>query len=313
MCFPAIILSTLIPLAPSKLFLLILDFSYTFAVCAFMPLIDNWVVSETADDKKISYGSLRLWGSIGFAITAAVYGHFSMSIDVGFIFYGRAFFFLLLLILFFSNNTETSLLPGTAKKENPEIKALFAKKEYWLFFVFLFIFFLPVNAAGSFFPRLLLEMGSDNQTIAMFNAINAIVEIPFFLYVRKLTHKIGPRGLMLTGGLFMILRLFGFASASSIPLILASHLCVAPYITLFMPGFIFYSHSIAPNNTRAFTLTSLQGFAMGLAGMIGSYSAGIIVDSSGIRSLYFLGFALCLAAMVLFIFSSFWLKEKRAN
>ena len=311
MCVLSALLSALIPLAPNKLILLCIDFAYTFSTCALMPLIDNWVVSESVNDSKIAYGKVRLWGSIGFAITAAIYGRITMFIDISNIYYGRAIFFVLLIILICLNNSETAHVPGSSQKEKPDIAALFRKKEYWLFFTFLFIFFFPVMASGNFLPRLLLEMGTTNQTIALFNSLNAILEIPFFLGVRRLSKKIGPRGLMLIGGIFMTLRLVGLSSASSVPLLLAANFCFVPYITLFMPGFIFYSHSIAPNNAKAFALTSLQGFAMGLAGMLGSYFSGLIVDYQGIRYLYLYGSILCIIGVVLFVFSSLLLRERR--
>ena len=46
----------------------------TFFESALMPLLDSWVVKGIAEEESISYGSIRLWGSIGFAFTAFLVG-----------------------------------------------------------------------------------------------------------------------------------------------------------------------------------------------------------------------------------------------
>ena len=312
----AFVLSAALPpasseLLMSKLLILIIDFSYTFAVCAFMPLVDNWVVSEYMDDKRFHFGSLRLWGAVGYGIAALYYGRMTMSMDVANIYYGRAILFVIATLFIFVNRHESKTYNKTEQQENPDVRALLIKKEYWLFFIFLFVFCFPVNAAGAFFPRLLLERGSTNQTIGLISSINAFIEIPFFLYVGKLTRKIGSRGLILLGAFFMAVRILGFASADSIPVLLVFSLCSAPYFSFFMAGLIFYSHNLAPKNTRAFALTSLQGFAMGIAGTLGSYFGGMIVDSRGIRSLYSYGAVMCGLGIVMFIVTSAWLRKHR--
>jgi cyanate permease len=208
------------------------------------------------------------------------------------------------------NRNETQTVFAAEKKEKPDVKALFSKSEYWLFFIFLFVFCFPINAANTFFPRLLLEKGSSNQIIALFGSINAIVEIPFLLYGKNLARKTGSRGLMLIGCMFTVVRMAGFAFAGSVPLLLLSHLGAAPYVGFFVPGFIYYSYSISPKNTEAFTLTSLQGLAIGFTGMLGSFFSGIIVDSKGIQAMFAYYSLICITGIIIFIFTSVWLKKK---
>ena len=313
MSVAAIFLSAGIPLVSSKLSVLVLIFTYTFSVSAFMPLLDNWVASECINEERSHFGALRLWGSLGYAVIAIIYGRMTMYVDIANIFYGRAILFVIVILLVYFNQHETHAAPKTEEKEKPDVKALFSKKEYWLFFIFIFIFCFPIYASNTFFPKLLVEIGSTNQTIAFFSSFNAIVEIPFFLYVRKLSKKIGSRGLILVGCLFSTIRLIGFSFAGSVPLLLAAYLCAAPYVSFFMPGMIYYSYSIAPNNTKAFTLTTLQGFAMGLTGMLGSYIGGLIIDSKGIQPMYAYYSIVCIAGIALFLATSWWLKRGNSH
>ncbi|MDR2964924.1 MAG: MFS transporter [Treponema sp.] len=290
----SILLSIFLPTASAKLAILLIVFGNVAAICAFMPLLDSWAARECIDEEKFHFGSLRMWGSIGFAIVAFIYGRMSMNFDITYMYYGRAIFFVATLLFLFFNQYDDNRQAAAskisafrrAKEEKPAVRELFAKKEYWLFFIFLFIFCFPISAANTFFPRLLLEKGSTSQIIALFGSINALVEVPFLLYARKLTRKAGSRGLILVGGAFAVMRMVGFAFAPTIPLLLTSHLCIAPYVGFFIPGFIYHSYSIAPKNTQAFTLTTLQGLAIGISGMLSSYFGGIIVESAGIQSMF---------------------------
>ncbi|MDR3020139.1 MAG: MFS transporter [Treponema sp.] len=317
MSITAIISSVFLPLAYSKSLVLFLNFAFLFSICAFMPLLDNWVAGACADEQNYHFGSLRLWGSIGYAIVALFYGRMTMYTDIANMYYGRAILFFVAIFIILKNQYDVAHrndanISSTEKKEKPNVKALFVKKEYWLFFLFFIIFCFPINATNSFFPRLLLEKGSTNEVIALFSSVNALVEIPFFLFLRRLNRRTGSRGLILVGSLFVIIRLIGFTYATSIPMLMIAFSCVAPYVGFFLPGLIFYSRKLAPKNTDAFTLTSLQGFAMGFSQMLGSFFGGIIVDSSGIRTMYFYFTIVSAAGILLFILTSFWLKRKKA-
>ena len=313
MGFSSILLSSFLPLVSSNTIILVIVFLHVITVCSFMPLLDNWVARECIGEEKFHFGTLRMWGSAGYAIVALVYGRMSMNMDIAYMYFGRAFFFIITLFFIYKNQYDGGGLPvpisQMKKKDKPAVKELLRKKEYWLLFVFLFIFCFPMHAANTFFPRLLLEKGSTNQIIALFGSINALVEIPFLLYAKKLTHKTGSRGLILFGCMFASMRMIGFAFAPSIPLLLLSHLCIAPYVGFFVPGFIYYSYSISPENTQAFTITSLQGLAIGFSGMLGSFLGGLIVDSSGIQSMFAYYSVFSIAGILLFVLTSWRLKK----
>ncbi len=36
-------------------------------------MLDSWVVQEVSIEAKLDYGNIRLWGSIGFALTSLLY------------------------------------------------------------------------------------------------------------------------------------------------------------------------------------------------------------------------------------------------
>lgn len=272
---------------------------YTIFMGSFMPLLDNWVARSCINEERAHFGSIRLWGSLGFAIVAYMYGRLTMKIDISHIYFSRGILFIISFILIYSYRDEGINKIGEEKKK-PDMKALFSNKEYILFLVFVFFFSLPINAAGTFFPGLLIEMGGSNETIGFFSSFNAIIEIPFFLYVRKLTKRMGYKGLIYLGCTFMCLRLFGFIYAKTIPSLMVAFFCIAPYTSLFTPGMIYYIYSIAPKNTEISAQTIIQAFSIGFAGMLGNYFAGYIIDRYGLRTMYQYGTIICVGAVVIF-------------
>ncbi|HZJ57533.1 MAG TPA: MFS transporter [Clostridia bacterium] len=312
-------LSMLLPFVKDKMTVRIIAMVYTVFMSSFMPLLDNWVASSCIGEQKGNYGYIRLWGSVGYAIMAFVYGKLTMSIDVSNIYFSRGALFVIVFIFIYTFRHEDMLdknevmsdrhegiLESERKKDRPNIKGLFSNKEYILFIIFAFVFSFPLNAASTFFPSLLLEIGGTNATIGFAGSINAIVEIPFFLYTQKLGKRMGHKGLMFVGCVFMCMRMFGFIFAKSIPGLMVAYFFMAPYTSFFAPGMIYYIHSISPPNTQVVAQTIIQAFAMGSAGMIGNYLAGYFIDSYGIRAMYKYGTVICIAAVV-FFFLSGWI------
>ena len=308
-----ILFSTLLPFATSKIFVAIIVGCYTMFMCSFMPLYDNWVARECIG-QDYHYGSIRLWGSLGFAIIAFIYGRMSMGGNVAVAYWGRASLLALTLLMVFLYKHENSARKESTKTgkqaDKPQVRELFSSKEYLLLILFMFLVSLPFSAANSFFPALILERGGANSTIGLANALNAIIEIPFFLFARRLTQKVGARGLMLVGTLFVFMRLFGFAFVGNVPGLLVSHFLIAPYVSFFNIGFIYYVYSIAPPKTETFAQTAIQAFSVGFAGMTGNFLGGMVIDHFGIQTLYYIAFGLVGCALMLFLCTSYWLKHR---
>ncbi|MCL2056653.1 MAG: MFS transporter [Oscillospiraceae bacterium] len=289
---------------------------YTVFMCSFMPLLDNWVARECIGQESFHYGSVRWWGSLSFAAAAYSYGRLSMTPYLPFAYYGRAFFLTLTLLCIFLYKYENIAVKqkkggGQAAGESkPSIKALFSVREYILLMIFMFMISLAFTSSSSFFPALMLARGGNNAMIGMAGSINALIEIPFFLYSRRLTNRFGPRGSMLTGILFMCARLAGFAFIGSPGGILLAYFLVAPYVGLFQSGFIYYVYSIAPRGSETVAQTMIQAASMGLAGMLGSSLGGIVIDSLGIDILYRSAFIIAAAGLGLFAYTSVLIKRK---
>ena len=309
-------LSAVLPLAGTKPAVVAIVACYTLFMCSFMPLFDNWVARECIGQEGFHYGSIRWWGSLGFAIVAFTYGRLSMLGDVSFAYWGRSILLgltLLMVLLYKHENSakkqDTSTKTGK-KADKPQVKELFSSKEYWLLILFMFLVTLPMSGANSFFPALILENGGSNSHIGLANALNAIIEIPFFLFSRRLTQKVGARGLMLVGTSFLFLRMCGFAFMGNVPGLLVSHFLIAPYVSFFNIGFIYYVYSIAPPKTETFAQTAIQAFSVGFAGVMGNFLGGIVIDHLGIHTLYYITMCLVGCALVLFLSTSYWLKHR---
>lgn len=309
-----VLFSILLSLVKDRTMVRVVAMGYTIFMSSFMPLLDNWVASSCIGEQKGNYGYIRLWGSVGYAILAYLYGKLTMSIEVSNIYFSRGVLLAIVFVLIYTYKFEIAVESEEKKeekKERPNLKALLSNKEYVFFVIFAFVFFFPMNAASSFFPNLLLEVGGTNATLGFAGSVNAIVEIPFFLFTQRLGRRMGHKGLMFIGCVFVCMRMFGFVYAQTIPGLMLAYFCLAPYTTFFAPGMIYYIHSIAPPNTQVVAQTIVQAFAIGAAGMIGNYLAGYIIDSYGIRVMYRYGTIICVAGVVFFFLSSWLIKKFR--
>ena len=321
----SILTSILLTMFQSKTAVVPLILTYTLFTASFMPLLDNWIARECAKEQGYHYGMIRIWGSIGFAIVVYIYGKLTEIYNVSNVYYGRALLFAVTMFLVFLYKYEdlqsgykthgkasaTSDAAAEAPdKGKPDIKALLSTKRYITFMIFVFIINLPMNCSYTFFPSLLFSVGGTNSTVGLVSSLNAFIEIPFFLYSRKLADRIGSRGLILLACGFLALRMLGFYLAPSIGLLMASYWLMAPYTSFFTPGMLYYIYSLAPENTEAFAQTLVQAFAAGTAGMLGNSFAGFFVDRYGVRPLYGYGSMIIIFGILFFYLSGLQLSRK---
>ena len=290
-------------------------FGYTIFMCSYLSLLDNWVARECIGETTFHFGALRLWGSLSYAMVALVYGRLSMTAYLSYAYYFRAFFLFLALICIFLYKHETisdkSPKDSAGDKGKPMVKELFKSPEYMLLFLFAFLMGLALTSTGNFFTPLMLHRGGTNSLIGVAGSINAIIEIPFFLYSHKLTGRIGPRGLMLTGIVFNCIQIVGFAFFGSPAGLIVAYFMAAPYVSLYGTGFLYYVYSIAPPKTEVLAQTAIQAIAGGLAGMLGNLLGGIVIDHFGIDVMYRSALIIAFISLAIFLGTSLWLKMKR--
>ncbi|MFA5719584.1 MAG: MFS transporter, partial [Acholeplasmataceae bacterium] len=155
-----------------------------------------------------TYSSIRLYGSLGYAIGALIAGYLTKHIGYQFVFYGSSFFFMMLsLILYW-------IKPLTLQEEltqKADVKALVKNKNYLKFAIF-YVISLSTLFSGDAFLGTYFEfkgLGSDIFGIVTF--IGVILEIIVLAVYAKYGKRFKLTYVMLSIVLANVVRFFIFS------------------------------------------------------------------------------------------------------
>lgn len=285
----------------------------TFFRSGVASLLDIWVVGSTSGDDRVSYGSLRLWGSIGFALVVIFYGRISEGNSVRMLFPYYFFFVLITLIIsLFINYKETPPV-RTVNMEEPSQGNLFSNAYYIGFVIFIFMIALPNNPSGTFLPNLLEEVRGNMKQYGLMHSIKAFIEVPFFFFGKKLLEKFGSIKIVIAAALIYTLQHFLFAIAKNPLQVILAQMLSGPAYSLFLMGMLYYIQELAPEGSKASAQTIAGALGNGLGSIFGNFGGGLFIKYIGLRQLYGVGFISNSVTIILFLLSFKIIKQLKGK
>jgi len=292
-----------LPFLQSMLLIGLLLSLLTFFESTLAPLLDAWVVRGINDSPiRINYGSIRVWGSIGYALMVYVFTLLiqETSVSIVFPFYGAMAFLAVILLL--RTSSEEPLNSLSFRELKPA--RLFKNPRYILLIVFATLIMIPHRATFIFLPNIIESVGGQKEQVGMLFSLVAISEIPMFLISAKLNTRFKPIHLIIASTLFFVLRqTFYFLATTPFHVILIQ-LTQGPSFALYLSGMVYYIYSLAPAELKSTAQTMAASLSFGLSGIIGSFGGGWFIDNFGLSPMYFWGMILSIVASLLF-FASF--------
>ena len=264
-----------------------------------MMLFDNYVVSECKEsDGRMNYGSIRIWGSICFAITAAALGWLTDGFGLEIAFYVQtalSFMLLWLIVKIVRNDPDGKAHENSAKKKWFD-KNIF-NAPFVSILVFIFLVTLSSSALDSFFPIIFQTTGGSLNMLGLSSSIRAIVEVPFFLSTANLIKRFGSRKLLLIAVGFTAMRILGFAFFSEPLHLLLVNLFGAPAYCLFTAGMLHYVYEISPAGSKTTAQLIVSSIGLSLARVISSSIGGFVLESYGVKKMALGGLAIVIFAI----------------
>ena len=271
--------------------------------CSFNTLLDAWIVQGVKSLPGKTYGSIRLWGSVGYMVVVSAMGFISDILGVESVFFFFSLFMLVNAVIAFSIRDEgvPQARAEEHSKNKPSIKLLLRNYQYMTFIVCMFVLHLPLTLKNGFFaPRIYLA-GGTNVIFALCQAISALVEIPVFMLTSKLLTKYRPQNLLIFS---MSLYLLHFILISlPIPpwLFMVVHTLNGLGFSIFIVSSISYVDALSPVEFKTSALTLATGIYGGASGIVGNILSGIVIDSIGIINSFWYGCILVALSILLFL------------
>ncbi|MBE3554422.1 MAG: MFS transporter [Thermicanus sp.] len=269
-----ILVALLFPQAQSFLLITMMMFFLHLFQAPIIPFTDSLTL-QYIEGKKIAYGNLRLWGSIGFAVAVYVTGRIMEHAPPSVIFY---LFAGSMVALWFT------LLPIPAKKENRQIRLfsgigqLLRMPHFLLFLLSAFFVFGPMNANNFYFGLYYLDIGGTVAGIGLVFLLSAGSEVPFLRMGGWLIARIGLENTLLLASLISLLRWVLFLFLRDPMAILSLFFLQGFSIGLYLAAAPQYVRRNSLANLQVTALTLYAAFGNGLGTMATNLVSGWILD-----------------------------------
>ena len=272
-----------------------------------VPLTDDVSTSLVGQNRKYDYGTVRMGGTIGYAVMMLVSGYLLNDNY-------RVIFLILavsLFIGFFLFLSVPKVSGQKKKKKQGNMRGAIFGNRIFLFLIF-FNLLLSVGETlySSYYPIYYLTIGGNSRMIGVMQFVCAISEVPCLFVIGRIVRKIGTGKTLAASAAVACLRwLLLYLTANPVASIwigllhgltfASTNYCLVNYISR-------HVEEGAQASSQVFKSTVSMIFSRAIFGYIG----GVLYEACGPRSLLLLSSAVVGAAAVIMLF---WSKNRERS
>ncbi|ALC82060.1 MULTISPECIES: MFS transporter [Bacillus] len=253
---------------------IVISFFLAFFQSAIIPLSDSISISY-AQKVNISYGSIRLWGAIGFALAVFIAGRLAEIFTLSIIFYLYTLFLFISALLVIRLPKETVQMKVNLKEG---IKKLSKIPRYVFFLVSAFLMMGPILAHNIFFGIFIDEIGGTLAGVGIAFLLAAGSEAPFMKVAGGWIQRIGIENVLILSIIVASIRWFFYFFDPPVWLVYATAVTQGFSVGLFIPAALQYVKQIAPVELGATAISIYSAFGNGLGNWFCTFVGGIILE-----------------------------------
>ncbi len=224
---------------------------YTLILASFIQpigsLFDSLAITFVRNEKRSSFGQLRVWGSIGWAISTYLVGLLlaNFNINLVFTFASVISVFMLIVLLLYKNDVPEI---ATHHVKLSKYKFIFQNKPLIIFYLILVVYGIAVAPIYLFINLYLRELGAGYDIVGIVFSVQALSEIPFFFYGYRFVKKYGPEVSIIISLVVTALRMGLYSSITDPVYAIYIGLGQGFSFSLLLVAIVEYVHDIIPNN-----------------------------------------------------------------
>ncbi|MDT8862944.1 MFS transporter [Alkalihalobacillus sp. MEB130] len=290
-------------------FFLVLFFFFFF-ISSVNPLGDS-IARQTSEDEKVSFGFIRMWGSLGFGVTALVIGYVFTIIGIDKIFLAIIICLFVTLAIAFSiterrkTNKPVTLIDAVKMGLEPRL---------FVFLLVVMFIFITHRTNDNYLGLYIVELGGNESYIGLATFIGVASEclvLATGAFWFKKFHE--TTFIMIAGSLYSIRWFFMTVISDPQLLLVLQLLHGVTFGILFLSAFQYVSkilpkHLLATGHVLFFTIL------FGVTAMIGSLGGGMIIEFLSIKFLYFLlGISAAIGVLLTLLYRTMFIFKEKAT
>jgi len=265
--------------------------------------LSNVQAVNAANGEKSGFGSIRLWGSLGWAVVTPLAGWLIEQLGLYVPFAGYAAMVIAAVFVLFFVRGETKLSGGhqviarvpvrqmirTLSRSRTMIGVALAFTTIWI----------ATNGRSQFETLYMTQLGAHASLIGIANTVSALFEVPFMLLADRLIRRNGS-GRILKGS--MLLQAASFLPVvlvPSIPSFFLLRIMASIALSFNVPAYYHYLVESAPEGQGGTVISLFDVTLRSGAGLLAAPFSGFLYDSVGAYWLYAIGLGGCLIAWLI--------------
>ncbi len=234
-------------------------------------------------DKKELYGRIRLGGTFGFGVAAAIAGILVQGYGLNLAFWGSA----ALLLLAFIVSQKLAYSPLRVSGSTGQgVRALLVNGRWLLFLTMAFAGGLALAGTNTYLFPYLKDLGANESTMGFALTLGTLSEIPVFFFGNRLLRRFKSQGLLRLAMVLTGVRLLAFAAASTPELVLMIQLLNGLTFPAMWVAGVAYADEHAPVGLSATAQGMFGAMVFGFGAAVGGFVGGLLLESQGGRGLY---------------------------
>ncbi|HBX68276.1 MAG TPA: hypothetical protein DEH25_02510 [Chloroflexi bacterium] len=271
------------------------------------PISDSMTLGLLKGQQKTGFGSVRLWGSLGWALTVYLSGLLIERTSLMSAFWGFALMMVLtVLVLNWLDLKSNQATDHRSSEAKPKIstRTVFALigQDRALVGLAIALSVLWITRSGIYqFQAIYLDqLGAGESLIGLASTLGALVELPGMLLADHLIRRFGSHRVL--GTMFLIyIVMFGIVALfPAIPAILFSAALGGITFSFYSVGIVVFLSERAPLGQTATILAIFTSTLRGLISLISGPLAGLVFDLFGAYWLYVMAIGGSLLAGIIF-------------
>lgn len=271
--------------------------AYAFFIAPVMPLIDNTVM-EMLREHSGQYGKQRLWGAVGWGISALIVGWWVERS-------GLHWTFLIYIVLMSAGLLVIWFLPVRPTSIGSEfwqgLRSLLLNWQWVIFLLLVFIGGTILSIISNFLFLYLNDMNASKTLMGLSLTVATISEMPVLFFSDHLLKRWSARGLLTFALLISVFRSLAYSFISTPGLVLLVQLLHGlSFSTMWVAG-VSYAYEIAPEGMGATAQGLFAGVQLGLAGVFAGLVGGFLYENLAAVMMFRWVGMIGLAAVILFL------------
>ncbi len=302
------LVALLIPVFYKSIYIIVLICLFiSFTENSMPTIIDSWTVDIANRKPWLDYGLTRGMGSLGYALTAAVFGFMLDKFGYNMMFITHFFLILISVGFCFFNGKNEGVITRECSNTTKIEKSKFEIKESGRFIYFLIsstLVFTGMRAVATFFPLLLNQKGGTNADFGIALFVMALSEVPVLFLSRRLLLKYKDTALIIISMVFFVVRIILHIIVPSVTGLILVQAMQAVSFGLFLPASVYYIKIIAPKGLNSTYLSIATSCYYGVGSILGSFFGGIFIDLFGIYQMFWISAGCAFCGLLIFVFST---------